>query len=630
MPTRAPADIQRWITTLQKYGLEFHAWGVPRGLNIDGEANILTQTAQVAGVRSLILDVKPYENFFTGGRSAIRPLMSRIRSQIPGAFHIGMAVDPRSTQYAPIFPDEWFPFVNSVLLQLYWVTFQVTPDQALANGYKTWGSYNRPVFPVLQGYRAGAAQVDQARTLATSTYKSNGLSWWVLGQMNADDLSAANKYVNGQVGVVAPGADGSTPNYGAAITVSVGGPGYSDGAFQNIAPGLGTFQTYTNPSGGTGKFHPTNEGVSNVWARWDPQIKASGWYTLEAYVPNQHATTGKARYKLHGVLGQGDEVILTLPQLYYHNEWAPLGTFQLDVRGKEAGVVYLNDWTFEPGLEIAFDALRWRPVIAPGTSSSGGSSFSVPRIISNMQPRAKEIYLKGKANGLRTNVFSKGGDSITVSPNFLIPIGKAQYDLGTYADLLPALQFFSQQDVRGAGNSFANPPLAAGPGWKAETLFYSAYSDPCGAEIILNCEYSRVKPAVSLIMVGTNDSDGTDPTFYTTTLKKILDTTINLGILPVLSTIPPKKLDAASNGRVDQWNLIIKGIAQQYQIPLWDYWYALQIAPNQGISSDGVHPSAPANNNTGSFTTPNLSYGYNIRNLTALMVLNAIWKQVLY
>jgi len=234
MAINGPADIQRWITTLQKYGLEFHAWAVPRGLNIDGEANILTQTAQVAGVRSLILDVEPYENFFTGGRSAIRPLMSRIRSQIPGAFHIGMAVDPRSTQYAPIFPDEWFPFVNSVLLQLYWVTFQVTPDQALANGYKTWGSYNRPVFPILQGYKAGAAQMDQARTLATSTYKSNGLSWWVLGQMNADDLSAANKYVNGQVGVVAPGADGSTPNYGAAITVSVGGPGYSDGAFPDI------------------------------------------------------------------------------------------------------------------------------------------------------------------------------------------------------------------------------------------------------------------------------------------------------------------------------------------------------------------------------------------------------------
>src|SRR5450432_3276840 len=187
-----------------------------------------------------------------------------------------------------------------------------------------------------------------------------------------------------------------------------------------------------------------------------------------------------------------------------------------------------------------------------------------------------------------------------------------------------------QQDVRGAGNSFANPPLAAGPGWKAETLFYSAYSDPCGAEIILNCEYSRVKPAVSLIMIGTNDSDGTDPTFYTTTLKKILDTTINLGILPVLSTIPPKKLEATSNGKVDQWNLIIKGVAQQYQIPLWDFWYALQNAPNEGISSDGVHPSAPVDNNTGSFTTANLAYGYNIRNLTALMALNAIWKQVLY
>src|SRR5450432_1512043 len=202
MAINGPADIQRWITTLQKYGLEFHAWAVPKGLSIDAEASILTQTAQIGGVRSLILDVEPYQNFFTGGRSAIRPLMSKVRAQLPGAFHIAMAVDPRSTQYAPIFPDEWFPFVNSVLLQLYWVTFQVTPDVALANGYKTWGSYNRPVFPIFQGYKAGAAAMDQARTLATGTYKSNGLSWWVLGQMHADDLAAANKHVNGQVGVV--------------------------------------------------------------------------------------------------------------------------------------------------------------------------------------------------------------------------------------------------------------------------------------------------------------------------------------------------------------------------------------------------------------------------------------------
>src|SRR5258706_11305053 len=141
MSIDGPAAISRWVTTLQKYGLEFHAWCVPRGLDIDAEANVILQACKVPGVRSMILDVEPNANFNTAGRASVRPLMTKIRSQLPGAFHIGMAVDPRSPHYSTIFADEWFPFVNSVHLQLYWVTFGVTPDVALANGYRTWGAY---------------------------------------------------------------------------------------------------------------------------------------------------------------------------------------------------------------------------------------------------------------------------------------------------------------------------------------------------------------------------------------------------------------------------------------------------------------------------------------------------------
>src|SRR5258708_7449593 len=164
-----PAAISRWVTTLQQYGLEFHAWAVPRGLNLDAEASVIVQACQVPGVLSMILDVEPYQSFYQGGRANVRPLMTRIRGALPGAFHIGMAVDPRSNQFAAIFPDEWFPFVNSVHLQLYWGTFQVTPDVALPKGCKTWGNYNRPLFPILQCYKVDATNGDRARTPAVQT-----------------------------------------------------------------------------------------------------------------------------------------------------------------------------------------------------------------------------------------------------------------------------------------------------------------------------------------------------------------------------------------------------------------------------------------------------------------------------
>jgi hypothetical protein len=363
MAIDGPAAIRRWVTTLQKYGLEFHAWCVPRGLDIDGESSIIVQACQVPGVRSMVLDVEPHQGFYQGGRDTIRPLMTKVRAAVPGAFHIGMAVDPRSNQYARIFPDEWFPFVNSVHLQLYWGTFQVSPDAALANGYNTWRGYNRPLFPVLQGYKVDAASVDRARSLAVRTYGAQGISWWVFGQMQTGELGAINNYLDGTAASAPPGADGRPLRYGDTITVKVGGPGYADGAFEGVSPTLGRFQSYQSALGGAGKYHATDDHVANVWARWEPRITTSGWYTLEAFVPDQHATTGKARYKMHGVKGQPGEVILTLPQAYYGDEWAPLGIFEIDATAKQPGVIYLNDWTFEPGLELAFDALRWRPVL---------------------------------------------------------------------------------------------------------------------------------------------------------------------------------------------------------------------------------------------------------------------------
>ncbi len=625
MAIDGPAAISRWVTTLQKYGLEFHAWCVPKGANIDAEAAIIIQACQIPGVRSMILDVEPYRGFWQGGKQSVRPLMTKVRAALPGAFHLGMTVDPRPNHYAEIFPDEWFPFVNSVHMQLYWGTFQSTPEVVLANGYKAWGNYNRPLFPVLQAHLVDADSVNRARTLAVNTYKSVGISWWVMGQISSAEFPPINHYVNGNVGTTPPGADGSPLNYGTTTTVSVGGAGYTDGTYQGVAPALATFNTYNSGAGGIGKYHTTDDHVANVWARWDPQVKQSGWYSIEVFVPNQHATTGKARYKLHGVKDQPGEVILTLPQAYYNNEWATLGIFQLDATAQEAGVIYLNDWTFEPDHELAFDAIRWRPVL--GTLPVGGGLS----VISNITPNSKDIFLKGKSLGNRSNVFSRVGDSISASPYFLTPIGLGQSNLASYgADLSPVIAYFSQANAR-AGNSFASPPLSAGNGWGADRILQNgfAYTDVCGNDSPLICEYKHVKPALALIMIGTNDAGGVDPLVYTANLRQIVQISINMGVIPVISTIPPKHVDAWNNARVDQWNTIIRNVAREANIPLLDYWYALQNVPNQGIGPDGIHPSVPADNATCNFAPDHLGFGYNVRNLTALQMLNAIWRQVL-
>jgi hypothetical protein len=358
-----PAAIDRWVATLQRYGLEFHAWCVPRGLDIDAETSVMLQVCQRPGVRSMVMDVEPYNGFWAGGQAAIRPYMLKLRSVLPGTFHIGMSVDSRQAHYSEIYPLEWYPFVNSVHPQVYWPDFGNTPEQALTEAYAAWGQYGRPIFPVLSGFNAPPAELNTARTLAISQHQAAGLSWWAFGHIDAAHFVSINHFVNGAVATSPPGADGSPTQTGTPTVITVSSGQYHDGTYNANTP----FSTYQGPNG-LGKFRPTDQNVANVYAAWDPQIKQAGWYRVEAFVPAQHATSGNARYKIHGVVNRPDEYIVSATQASLSNDWLTLGTFQIDPSRTQSGVVYLDDWTLEVSREVAFDALRWLPIgtLPPG------------------------------------------------------------------------------------------------------------------------------------------------------------------------------------------------------------------------------------------------------------------------
>src|SRR5260221_5685099 len=83
-----PNDINRWVSTLAKYNLEFHAWALPKGVDPNAEGTLLMQVCQQPGVRSMILDVEGGTGFFRGARAAGPPLMTRLRSGMPPAHRV--------------------------------------------------------------------------------------------------------------------------------------------------------------------------------------------------------------------------------------------------------------------------------------------------------------------------------------------------------------------------------------------------------------------------------------------------------------------------------------------------------------------------------------------------------------
>jgi murein DD-endopeptidase MepM/ murein hydrolase activator NlpD len=351
-------SIDYWVETLARHGLEFHAWVVLRGIELDSEADIIIRTCQRPGVKSMILDVEPYVGYWEVGKEPVRPLMTKVRKAIGSEFHIGLGVDPRSYHYSKIYPEEWLPFVNSVHMMCYWTTFQRDLTEVLEESYRTWGGYGRPLIPILQG----AAPVDEqreAQAVATQRFGAKAISWWRYGVIG--DWTAVNTPIGLDDSVPTDPTETPPPNtqYGKETIIFPGKSGYRSGTYT----GQQEFVEFQNAFGWQAFYTSTESKTSKVWAEWKTELPEDSIYQIAIFVPTRHATTRKARYKIHGIRGTSTEVIVDINQSNHRGEWVTLGIFDLVKDQPNAGKVFLNDVTGESGKEIAFDAIRLRQII---------------------------------------------------------------------------------------------------------------------------------------------------------------------------------------------------------------------------------------------------------------------------
>ncbi len=269
-----------------------------------------------------------------------------------------------------------------------------------------------------------------------------------------------------------------------------------------------------------------------------------------------------------------------------------------------------------------------RPTGVPTATAGPPTSTPLPSgypNISGVTDHARELFVAGKQPGNRPNVFSKVGDSITVEWPFLGQIGEGYYHLADHAHLQPVIAYFSAETAR-TRNSFAETSLAAWGGWPSWAPLEDWRADPiCGGVIPLTCEYSRVRPSVALIMLGTNDAILKSPAdVFEYYLQQIVQKTVDAGIIPVLYTIP-----WCLCGDVTPYNDAVVRTARAFDVPLVDYYTAMEQGLNHGIRDDGIHPSSPPDGFASNFDAEHLKYGYNIRNLMTLQVLDLLWRQVL-
>lgn len=256
-----------------------------------------------------------------------------------------------------------------------------------------------------------------------------------------------------------------------------------------------------------------------------------------------------------------------------------------------------------------------QPVITRTPKATlGADDWKNLPIIPEVSDKVIEIYQTGLTLGNDPQKFSKVGDCGSTPAWFLgdFDRGPDFYNLGEHTDLEPVINEFH--------GSFERTSLAARSGFNASSLFSPLWSDRtyCQAnESPLACEYRVNKPIIAFIMLGTNDI--WKPEEFEPQMRKIIEFSIEHGVIPIIST----KADNAEGDHLI--NMTIANLAWEYDIPLLNYWLAVQPLPDQGLQEDGAHLTWGRN----FFNDPQaMSRAWPVRNLTALQALNAVWQKI--
>jgi len=235
--------------------------------------------------------------------------------------------------------------------------------------------------------------------------------------------------------------------------------------------------------------------------------------------------------------------------------------------------------------------------------------------------RVQSLRALGASRGNRLDVMAKVGDSITEAGGFLTDIGMGWFDLGPYACLEPTVAFFRRTAVTGAPNCLARASSCAMGGWLSDNALQGDPNSPLRAEL------NAMRPAYAVIMYGTNDLDRSTADALASNLTRIATICEEFGTVPILSTIPDRLDLATPAARVPAYNERIRGVATARNLPLIDYWAAMRPLPRNGIEEDGIHPSIfrlAGSAEAGYLTDAATRFGYNMRNLTTLLMLHRL------
>jgi endonuclease YncB( thermonuclease family) len=198
-------------------------------------------------------------------------------------------------------------------------------------------------------------------------------------------------------------------------------------------------------------------------------------------------------------------------------------------------------------------------------------------VIPLVSENARHIYARGVELGRDPHHFSILGDCQAPQWKLFGRLDWRTYELPEeFAYLQPAVDHFEGQ--------WGRNPITVVSGNTVATLFSVYWADPdqCGSdETPVDCEIRVNNPSIALLMLGTNWE--AEPEEFDTRLRHVVGYLIERGILPVLVTKADSYADSTEEFPLNE---IMAQVAYDYDIPLWNFWLAVQHMPYGGLDPD--------------------------------------------
>lgn len=281
--------------------------------------------------------------------------------------------------------------------------------------------------------------------------------------------------------------------------------------------------------------------------------------------------------------------------------------------------LYNRRRAFQIGLEILFSCLFFLSAVSALASSQNDLKINwreLPVLPTGISEKAREILREGLIEGHNPHSFSKIGDCYASTSWFItdFDLGEQYYNLGPFEEeFAPVIAYYQ--------GSFGVHSRAAKPGFTAASLLSPTwitlnqcddYDNP------LMCELMAQNSLFAIFSIGTNDAFNPDQ--FKDNLREAIEFAITQKRLPILMT---KADDIEGGHRINQ---DIADLAAEYELPVVNFWAAVQDLPHKGLQQDGVHLTFYKND----FSDPRAyDAGWTFRNISTLYMLKLIMNETI-